>query len=290
MRLFPLAVVLILVFPAPGASDKFHLKTSIALVAGTASHPPGMHEYRAGCLLLKHCLDATGLVETRVFTNGFPSSPDAFERTDAIVLYMDGGRRHGALEPANLRELRISLTSGVGFGCIHFAVEVPKDHGREWLDWLGGYYEVGYSINPIWTAEIKSMPKHPITRGVKPFSIRDEWYFNIHFNQRAAMLTPVVVATPSLETRKNSYGPYPHIVEAAGRAETLMWAYQRPEGQRSFGFTGGHFHENWGDDNFRKLVLNAILWIAKVDVPANGVSSTVTPAQLKENLDPKPRN
>ena len=54
------------------------------------------------------------------------------------------------------------------------------------------------------------------------------------------------------------------------------------------GFTGGHFHTNWGNENFRKLVLNAILWLAKMEVPADGVKSSVSAADLEINLDPKP--
>ena len=53
----------------------------------------------------------------------------------------------------------------------------------------------------------------------------------------------------------------------------MAWARQRPDGGRGFGFTGGHDHWNWGDDDFRKLVLNAIVWTAKLDVPAEGVPS-----------------
>ena len=67
----------------------------------------------------------------------------------------------------------------------------------------------------------------------------------------------------------------------------LAWAVERPDGGRGFGFTGAHAHKNWGDPNFRKLVLNAILWTAKLDVPAEGVESTVTGEELKQNLDPK---
>ena len=40
-------------------------------------------------------------------------------------------------------------------------------------------------------------------------------------------------------------------------------------------------------------MLNAILWTAKADVPANGVESTITDADLEKNLDakqaPKPK-
>jgi type 1 glutamine amidotransferase len=66
-----------------------------------------------------------------------------------------------------------------------------------------------------------------------------------------------------------------------------MWAAERPDGGRGFGFTGGHFHKNWADDNFRKIVLNAILWSARVDIPANGVESRITEDDLKANLDAK---
>jgi hypothetical protein len=67
----------------------------------------------------------------------------------------------------------------------------------------------------------------------------------------------------------------------------MMWTFDRPDGGRSFGFTGGHKHVNWSNDNWRKVVLNAMLWIAKADVPANGVESKVLPEDLAANLDPK---
>ena len=82
-------------------------------------------------------------------------------------------------------------------------------------------------------------------------------------------------------------GPYEHIVAASGRDETMMWTFERKGGGRGFGFTGGHTHANWGDEGQRKVVLNALLWIAKVRVPKNGVESTVTPEQLAANFDPK---
>jgi len=67
----------------------------------------------------------------------------------------------------------------------------------------------------------------------------------------------------------------------------VMWAYDRPDGGRGFGITGAHYHKNWADDNFRKVVLNALLWISKVEVPKDGVASSVTPEQIMMNLDDK---
>jgi len=68
-----------------------------------------------------------------------------------------------------------------------------------------------------------------------------------------------------------------------------MWVSERPDGGRGFGFTGGHRHVNWGNENFRKVVLNALLWIAKAEVPAQGVASEISDDEVKQNLDPKPR-
>ena len=70
-------------------------------------------------------------------------------------------------------------------------------------------------------------------------------------------------------------------------SEIVAWAAVRPDGGRGYGFTGGHYHKNWGNNDYRKLMLNAILWVAKVPVPPDGVQSTVTAADLKANLDKK---
>jgi type 1 glutamine amidotransferase len=184
------------------------------------------------------------------------------------------------------------MQRGVGLVCLHYAVEVPQgEPGTKFLEWLGGYYETGFSTNPHWQARIESLPRHPITDGVEPFTVGDEWYYNIRFQPGMKGITPILEAKPDDETRqgKSSYppGPYPHIVAASGRSEVLAWAVERPDGGRSFGFTGGHNHVNWGDPNFRRLVLNAILWAAKLDVPDGGAQSRVSTEELKANLDPK---
>ncbi len=127
-----------------------------------------------------------------------------------------------------------------------------------------------------------------------PFATYDEWYFNMRWSPDAAVkarVTPILVSTPSDEVRKGPYvspkGPYPHVVADSGKAETMMWVTERPDGGRGFGFTGGHTHATWGDPNQRKIVLNALLWIAKVDVPAGGVNDNITADDLTANLDDK---
>src|SRR5262249_29742774 len=135
-------------------------------------------------------------------------------------------------------------------------------------------------------------PDHPVARGVKPFRIRDEWYYHMRFVPGMNNVTPILTAVPPDATRGapgtvSSHGGNPEVQKHMGEPEHMMWVYERPDGGRGFGFTGAHFHKNWGDENFRKVVLNALLWITKLEVPKEGVESQVSPEQLKENLDPK---
>jgi hypothetical protein len=269
------------------AADK-----KLILIAGKPSHPPGMHEFRAGALLLQQCLTNVPGLQTMVYSNGWPGSASAFDGADAVVIYADGGAGHPALQGERLAFLQRLIEKGVSLGMMHYACEVPADKGgKEFLDWIGGHYEDKYSCNPMWTPEYNSFPDHPATRGVKPFRILDEWYFNIRFRPDLKGITPLLVATPSDQVRNGPYvwpaGPYPHVQAAKGRAETMMWAVEQPSGARCFGFTGGHYHKNWGDENFRRIILNALVWAAKADVPQDGTASTISSDQLQQNLDPK---
>jgi hypothetical protein len=162
------------------------------------------------------------------------------------------------------------------------------------MDWLGGCFEINWSINPAWRADFKSVPVHPVTRGVKPFALHDEWHFHMRFREGMKGVTPLLSAVPTPGTIKRYDGPHennPAVRDEVERGDLqhVAWAAERPDGGRGFGFTGGHAHESWGNEDARKLVLNAILWIAQMEVPPDGVKSTVTGEQLKANLDPKGR-
>ena len=268
-------------------------RKKIVLVAGKPSHGPGEHEYNAGCSLLKKCLDENvPQVQTALYLNGWPADGTAFDNADAIMLYMNGGPKHPVMGRNRLAEIDALVKQGVGLVCAHFAVEVPAEKGGPaFQDWIGGYYENRFSTNPHWSAKVELAPEHPITRGVEPFEALDEWYFNMRFRPNNQDVVSILKATPSDQTRQGetSYprGPYPHIVDASGRSETLMWAVERPDGGRGVGFTGGHFHRNWRNDDLRKLMLNALLWAAKVEVPSAGVESQISDEEIRANLDKK---
>ncbi len=199
------------------------------------------------------------------------------------MLYMDGGAGYPLIKDDHLATIGKLISQGVGLCCVHYAVEIPKENGGpELTKWIGGYYESGFSTNPHWNAEFKQLPKHPVTSGVKPFAINDEWYFNIRFPEAQSGLEPLLSAVPPDNVRGTEAAK-----KTPGRVEVVSWAIERPDGGRGFGFTGGHVHANWGNNDFRKLVLNALLWTAKADVPAGGAASEVAPDELTKNLDPK---
>ena len=290
------------------AAEKRH----VLLIAGRPSHGPGEHEHNAGVLILAQCLreGAADLVEVEVSLNGQWPSAAALAKADSILIYSDGGDSHPAL--GHLESLAAKMAKGCGFVCLHYAVEPayacagwdgksqPPPAGRgsvgkgaaEFKAWLGGYFEQHWSVNPHWTADFKQLPDHPISRGVKPFAAKDEWYFFMRFADGMRGVTPVLSAVAGADTMKRHDGPHEGNADvrasvAKGDTQVLAWAFERADGGRAFGFTGGHFHTGWANDAQRKVVLNAILWTAKAEVPAGGVESHPTAADLKANLDKK---
>jgi type 1 glutamine amidotransferase len=256
--------------------------TKIVLVAGRKSHRAGEHEFFAGCAVLMKLLQQTSGVFPVMARDGWPKNPQTFEGAKSVVFFMDGGGGHPIIQRDHREVVQRLMDQGVGFVNLHYAVEYPKSQSDHVLQWLGGYYETGFSTNPHWKAEIKTLPEHHITRGVKPFALQDEWYFNIRFKPEQEGVTPILKAVPPDNKRGTAAAR-----EHKGREEILAWAFNRANGGRSFGFTGAHFHKNWGDENFRRLVVNAILWTAKLDVPPDGAPVEMRPDELNRNLDRK---
>ncbi|MEP6756532.1 MAG: ThuA domain-containing protein [Chthonomonadales bacterium] len=257
------------VFAFAGAKDK-----KIVLIAGTPSHGPGEHEFNAGTTVLTDCLNKVKGVQAIMVKGGWPADESVFDGADAVVFYMDGGNNHPMIRtPERMAKIKSLMQKGVGLCCLHYAVEFPKGVvGNQILEWLGGYYETDYSTNPHNDVLLTPKAGHPIANGVKPFQCRDEWYYRIRFTPGDTRVTPVLTAI---------------LPKDSTNVETTAWATERADGGRSFGFTGGHAHTNWGIADFRKLVMNAICWSAKIKIPKNGIESTVTTEQLTTGLDVK---
>ena len=125
-------------------------KKKVVFIAGKPSHAYGAHEHNAGCLLLaKELQAAVPNIACDVHLNGWPTDEHFADGADCIVMYCDGGVGH--MVNKHLDQVDALAKKGVGIVCIHYGVEVPKgESGDKFLDWIGGYFEAHWSVNPTW--------------------------------------------------------------------------------------------------------------------------------------------
>jgi len=237
----------------------------IAFLAGKASHSEGNHEWGMDARLVKECLQqATNIepLQIDVHDNGWPQNPAALDDADAIVFFADGREMHPLVEPSRLAKIRELAKRGAGIMFLHYSIDPPPGAQQDLTAWMGGSYEPGFSQNPVNVVKTALVSNgHPISRGCSGYVLEDEWYFDIRFRANDTNVVPIM--TGKLPPRDP-------------QDKVLAWAYTRPDGGRGFGFAGGHYTSNWHMEPFRKLVLNAILWVAKVEVPKDGVSAVPT--------------
>ena len=254
--------------------------TRIVFVAGPKDHGrPGRHEYERDLQALKTCLEQASNVKgitAEIHTGQVPPSA-RLAGAAAIVVESSGDRTPGethAIFPqadktdgktydpatmARLNEFDALMKKGVGLVGIHYATWVNNETGRRfWLDWLGGVAAYGQDDSNVrvttWNVTLPS-PSHPIVRGIAPWSYREEYYLN-------ELMPPDPRRTPLLSVAPTDGGP----------GGVVAWAVERPGGGRGVVTTGMDFHDNLKNEPHRRFLANAILWAAKVDVPAGGVA------------------
>ena len=242
-------------------------------------------------MLLANALNDSGLsVQATVLEDiGYPKEDSVLDDADTIVIFCTGHGGH--VLNKKLKEFDALMNKGKGVVMIHWATEAVKgDPAEKFLEWMGGFCDLHWSVNPHWIPKFKPR-KHEIWNGVNAFSVNDEWYYHMRFVKNMKGVTPILTDVPPASTLKRSDGARsgnPTVRKAVANGETqhVAWAYERSNGGRGFGFTGGHVHMNWQNDDNRKLMLNAILWTAKVTIPKSGVvSRTPTKDEMHENLD-----
>jgi hypothetical protein len=256
----------------------------IVFIADKRPHgPKGNHEFVPGAVYLAKTINAVyPSAYAVVYTQD--RMPKDLSHADAVIVLMN----HGG--PAVNAATKAAMEKGAGFMAIHFGVEVNKgEQGDAYLKWMGGYFETFYSVNPWWTPRFESIPEHPTTRGVKPFSVNDEWYYHMRFVEGMKGVTPILSAVAPLETVKeasSARGGNPMVYEAvkAKKPQHMAWAYERPDGGRGFGFTGYHRYSNLENDSFRTLLLNAVTWVSKLEVAKDGVPAKSMTAKDLEQL------
>ncbi|XOV93594.1 MAG: ThuA domain-containing protein [Bacteroidota bacterium] len=263
-------------------SNSTEVKRKIILLAGPKSHPPTYHEYLKTARLIKVALDHSNVsnLETIVL-DGWPDDTSIFNGADLVVTHSDGydGKvpdRYAQVpweEPNRMQIMEELMAKGCGFSTIHFSTFMDDDKGKKILEWGGGYFDwQDDNGDPNWYSAIKTITTqvgadafgdHPITNGVVPFELKEEFYYNIRFKEDDSRLTPILSVTDLETTQENG--------------QVVAWAVEREDGGRGFCTTMGHFYANWENDQWRKLMLNGIVWAAGAKVPEEGVESKFYP-------------
>ena len=257
----------------------------IVFIAATGSHGArGNHEFLAGSIYFARTINAD---YPNAYAVVYPQNhwPTGLSKADAIIVLLNH-----AGQAASDPRIKKAVERGAGFMAIHYGVEVNQgEQGRNFLNWMGGYFETFWSVNPFWTADINIIGDHPTARGVKPFKIADEWYYHMRFQDGMKGVTPILSAHPPVDTvhyngKADSHGGNADALAdvVAHKPQVLAWAYDRPSGGRGFGFTGFHVFANIMNDNFRTTLLNGIAWVSGLEIPSDGVHSI---APTKDDLE-----
>ena len=233
----PMLPFIVALFIAVAASSQLHAaegadaKRKVLFLAGKPSHGYGAHDHLAGCRLLAKSLNDSGLpiesdslpLRLAARCKGYSTASIA----SSCMATAAAGTWSTHIWTKWMRWRRKALASSA---CIT-RVEVPKGPaGEKFLDWIGGYFETDWSVNPHWTANFANLPDHPITRGVKPFEINDEWYYHMRFRDGMQGVTPILTALPPKESLSRPDGPPRPATRplraaiARGERQHMAWA------------------------------------------------------------------
>ena len=144
-------------------------------------------------------------------------------------------------------------------------------------DLMGAAWEKGHSQRAHWVTRFGTFADHPASRGVTPFQIDDGWLFKLRFVPEMKGVTPLL----------RTVSPKAASQELTDES-IVTWLYERPNGGRSFNFTGTHLHASLVEEGYRRFLVNGILWTAGVEIPKSGAPVSLTPEGLNKYLKPGP--
>jgi quercetin dioxygenase-like cupin family protein len=223
------------------------LSTKIVIVGSLDSQKAGEANISNTIPLLAAWLIASPLfagADVLSYTNGWPADPAVLEGASSIVCYFDGNKAETVNDPARIAAIGKLMDNGTGLVCLGRSATVS-------LAGLLGAGSEGAPVTETLTLQPAS-PEHPISSGVDTFTCTDEF-------------SPALISGDGKQTTP--------ILRSAKAGQVPGWAYDRPGGGRGFGFTGGHSIECLHSPQLQKLLVNAIAWSAKIDVPKDGIAT-----------------
>ncbi|MCB9875556.1 MAG: ThuA domain-containing protein [Planctomycetaceae bacterium] len=240
------------------ADETIKTKKVLLLSQGPDGHPAMTHEYTAGLQVLEGCLSAVPGVEVThsIANSPWPDGPALIRETDCVVMFLSEGARWTHEDPRRLEAFAQLAARGGGFVTLHWGMGTKEARYIDgYLKLFGGCHGGPDRKYKVIDADLSiATTDHPITHGIKNFMVHDEFYYDLKLAPVGNRLSPI------LQT------------EIDGVTQTVAWAWQRGDSGRSFGFSGGHFHENWTRVEYRRLMTQAVLWSLGLPIPAAGVA------------------
>lgn len=229
----------------------------LLLYQGPDGHPKETHEYEQGMRLLQRILQKTPELDTTLVNADEPwkDGPALLAKADGAVLYLSEGAAWLSRDPARLEAFRALAKRRGGLVVLHWAMGTKEAAPiKPFVELFGGCHGGPDRKYKVVSAEALLVDRiHPLCRGLNHFKVRDEFYYDLNLNPSSAELLPMLQ------------------VEIDGKLRTVAWAWERPDGGRSFGFSGLHFHDNWQLPEYRRLVAQAVLWTNRVPIPKDGL-------------------
>ena len=220
-------------------------------------HPPGTHEYRAAASLFSKMLAPMDRLQTIIVSadGDWAEGPELLDGADAAVVFVSEGAKWLQADAKRLAAFQALAKRGGGLICLHWGMGTrDAKFIPAWVELFGGCHggpDRRYKVVDVKTQ--LATPSHPILRGVSPVEVHEEFYFKLKWAQPAEQITPLIQ------------------VRIEEEDHTVGWAWERPDGGRSFGFSGLHFHENWKLDSYRRMLAQSVSWILKREIPEAGV-------------------
>ncbi|MFT3763251.1 MAG: ThuA domain-containing protein [Pseudoxanthomonas sp.] len=237
----------------------------VVLIGGADSEGPGRHDYPQGIRALQAMLQddpaTRGRLEIAAYPNGWPADPHAFDDASSVVFYFDGLDKHPLRDPAKRAVFEAAMRRGAGLVALHQASTVPPGDDLGLPRWLGGVRVGAFDRTTEW-AELQPAATHAVVRGITAFGHRDEFYPTYRFAEQGGARTPLLKAELHPQFRDGRA-----VLDDKAETTDVAWAYEREGGGRSVTFSGGHFLAALDEPGVRRLLRNAVLWTAGLEVP-----------------------
>ena len=260
------ALFVFLAFAATSAAGDGMPKRLLLLAQGPDGHPQGTHEYVAGQTILDQCLSSVpDLSRTIVKADGdWPEGPELLAKADGVVLFVSEGAKWIGTNPARRAAFADLAKRGGGLTVLHWGMGTkPADHIDSFVALFGACHGgPDRKFKYLETQVRVAAPDHPATRGLADFTIKEEFYYQLK-QLPSARLTPLLTA------------------DIDGEKPMVAWAWERPDGGRSLGYSGCHYHENWSRPEYRRFISQAVLWTLKLTPPEKDFPADVKPENLR---------